>query len=166
MIIAYIDNQNLYMATKTSDDPWTVDMKRFRIYLRDKYGVEKAYLFMGAYMQQLHDMYMRFQEYGYILVWKQHAEVLVGKKKGNVDTDVVFFMMYDTYEDPSFDGAVLVSGDGDYKRTVDHLKLKGKLKKVLLPSAKNASSLYKTLPESDKAFLDGSSVRRKIGLKK
>ena len=121
---------------------------------------------MGAYKHEMHDLYMRFQEYGYILVWKQHAEVLAGKKKGNVDTDVVFFMMYDTYEDPDFDGAVLVSGDGDYMRTVDHLRMKGKLEKVLLPSKKNASSLYKSLPESDKAFLDGSSMRKKIGLRK
>ena len=46
---AYIDNQNLYMATKFADEPWLIDMKRFRIYLSEKYHVSKAYLFMGAH---------------------------------------------------------------------------------------------------------------------
>ena len=163
MNIAYIDNQNLYLATRNAPESWTVDMCRFRRYLRDKYDVERAYLFMGAYDDKMHAMYTRLQEYGYILVWRLHGAGLVGKKKGNVDTDVVFYMMYDAYEAEDMDGAVLVSGDGDYVRTVKHLKAKGKLAKVLLPSRHNASSLYKELPESDKALLDADGVKRKIG---
>ena len=59
--------------------------------------------------------------------------------------------------------AVLVSGDGDYFRTVEHLIVNGKFCKILLPSHKNASSLYKVLPEAYKAYLDTSQVRNKIG---
>ena len=43
---AYVDNQNLYLATKNAPEPWSVDMKRFRIYLLEKYKVERAYLFI------------------------------------------------------------------------------------------------------------------------
>ena len=33
---AFIDGQNLYMNTRASG--WTVDLVKFRIYLREKYG--------------------------------------------------------------------------------------------------------------------------------
>lgn len=160
---AYIDNQNLYMATRNSDEPWDVDMRRFRVYLREKYGVSQAYLFMGAFDYQRQDMYRLFQQFGYVLVFREHGIELKGRKKGNVDVDVVFEMMRDSYASRLMDKAVLVSGDGDYFRTVDHLINIGKFEKLLLPSRKNASSLYKRLPESVKAWLDGSSMRRKIG---
>ena len=43
---AFIDGQNLYMNTKASS--WTVDLTRFRVYLKERYNVEKAYYFLGA----------------------------------------------------------------------------------------------------------------------
>ena len=54
---AYIDNQNLYMATHCAPEPWDVDMKRFRVYLREKYNVANACLFMGTYNYGYQDMY-------------------------------------------------------------------------------------------------------------
>ncbi len=161
--IAYIDNQNLYMATKHAEDPWMIDMQRFRVYLEQKYGVVEAYLFMGSFDESMKDMYELFQRFGYILVWRSHGLAMKGAKKGNVDTDVVFQMMRDSYERDDIDRIVLVSGDGDYWRTVDHLCKKEKLERVLLPSRRNASSLYKMLPEARKAYLDNEHVKRKIG---
>ncbi len=79
-----------------------------------------------------------------------------------MDTDIVFQMMLDLYETENLDKIFLVSGDGDYWRTVRHIREKGKLGRVLLPSQKRASSLYKRLPESDKAYLDNPDVKRKI----
>ena len=160
---AYIDNQNLYMATHRADEPWDVDMRRLRVYLREKYHVVYAYLFMGAFDYSRQSMYMRFQECGYILVFREHGMEMKGKKKGNVDVDVVFEMMRDMYNTARMEKAVLVSGDGDYFRTVEHLIANGKFCKILLPSHKNASSLYKVLPEAYKAYLDASQVRNKIG---
>lgn len=52
---AYIDNQNLYMATHRAEDPWDVDMRRFRVYLREKYNVVNAYLFMGVFGTRMRD---------------------------------------------------------------------------------------------------------------
>lgn len=80
---AYIDNQNLYMATQRADDPWDIDMRRFRVYLKEKYNVVKAYLFMGAFELSHQEMYSRFNDYGYALVFREHSESLKGKKKGN-----------------------------------------------------------------------------------
>ena len=160
--IAYIDNQNLYMSTHHADDPWQVDMRRFRVYLKEKYGVETANIFVGAFDEKYRDMYKRFHDYGYALVFREHAGSQLSRKKGNVDADIVFEMMLDAYANPSMEKAVLVSGDGDYKKVVDHLIAIGKFERLLLPSHKNASFLYRKTPESFKAYLDQGNVRNRI----
>lgn len=127
--------------------------------------MDEAYLFMGAYDPQHQDTYMRFQKYGYILVFREHRINLTGKKKGNVDVDIVFHIMRDLYEDRDYDKVVLVSGDGDYFRMVEYLSKIGKLEKILLPSHKNASLLYKRLSDEYRVYLDSPSARVKFGLK-
>ena len=87
----------------------------------------------------------------------------LGHKKGNVDTDIVFYMMKDCYESDA--GAVLVSGDGDFCRTVEHVRDRGKLVKVLLPTHRNASSLYKRLGDEYRVYLDGKAMRKRFGKK-
>ena len=42
---AFIDSQNLNLAIRAQG--WKLDFARFRVYLRDKYKVEKAFLFIG-----------------------------------------------------------------------------------------------------------------------
>ena len=161
MNVAYIDNQNLQIATKSADEPWRVDMKRFRVYLREKYDVETAYLFMGAFDANKQQLYTMFQDFGYSLVWRLHSMEALGHKKGNVDTDIVFYVMRDCYE--SGTGVVLVSGDGDFCRTMEHVRDKGRLIKVLLPTHRNASSLYNRFGNEHRAYLDSNAMRKKIG---
>jgi uncharacterized LabA/DUF88 family protein len=69
----------------------------------------------------------------------------MAKKKGNVDTDIVFEVMKNLIDNKDFNKIVLVSGDGDYKKLVDYLIGKNKFKKILFPNKKFASSLYKGL---------------------
>ena len=42
---AFIDSQNLNLAIR--DQGWVLDYARFRVYLKDKYKVSKAFLFFG-----------------------------------------------------------------------------------------------------------------------
>ena len=43
----FIDGQNLYMGTaKLEINPWKIDLKRFYLYLKQKYNVDKAYYFL------------------------------------------------------------------------------------------------------------------------
>lgn len=42
---AYIDGANLYNGMGSLG--WKLDYKRFRIWLTEKYGIRKAYLFLG-----------------------------------------------------------------------------------------------------------------------
>ncbi|MDD5071770.1 MAG: hypothetical protein PHQ42_03475, partial [Patescibacteria group bacterium] len=64
---AFIDSQNLNLGIKSLG--WKLDFKKFRIYLKDKYRVNKAYLFLG-YIPENQNMYRKLQEYGYILIFK------------------------------------------------------------------------------------------------
>lgn len=60
---AFIDSQNLNLAIR--DQGWQLDFKRFRIYLREKYQVEKAFLFIG-YIEGNNSLYISLQEAGFL----------------------------------------------------------------------------------------------------
>ena len=91
---------------------------------------------------------------------------MMGKKKGNIDTDLVFEIMKSFIDEKDMDGVVLVSGDGDYKKVVDYLIEKNKFKKILFPNKKFASSLYRKIDVKFKANLEDVDVRKKIEYKK
>ena len=110
---AFIDGQNLTLGTTLSDQPWKIDLFRFRKYLQERYNVTKAYYFIGCLDENLQDLYDMIQEAGFVLVFRAHGGSLVSHKKGNVDTDVVFTMMKNFHEYPDVDKFYLISGDGD-----------------------------------------------------
>ena len=160
---AYIDGQNLRFGTAKANNPWTVDLRRFRIYLKDKYNVSDAYYFIGAYDPKHQELYNDLQRYGYIVVFREHSESSVSRKKGNVDTDIVFMVMKSIIENTGFDKIILVSGDGDYWRMVDYLISKDRFEKLLAPSKKGISSLYrKRTPDIYRDYLDSESIKSKI----
>lgn len=160
--IACIDGQNLYQWLD-----WTLDYTRFRVYLRDKYKVEKAYYFLG-FREKENDLYEKLQESWFILVFNLKWENLKSNKKGNVDTNLVFHTMKKLIEG-EFDRIVLVSWDGDYKMLVDYLVEKGRFKKVIAPNLKFASSLYKDKKNLDRKYftwLDNPDIKKKLEHKK
>ena len=162
--LAFIDGQNLYMGTACdSDNAWRINFKKFRIYLREKYNVERAYYYLGFVIDENQELYDMIQEAGFILTFRKHNSAMVGKKKGNVDTDIVFNIMKRLYKKESFDKIVIVSGDGDYRKLVDFLIKEGRFKKILFPNRKFASSLYNGIHLQFKAYLDDKGVKRKIG---
>ena len=142
---AFIDGQNLHMGTNSEDPAWSVDFLKFRKYLEQKYQVARAYYFLGFVIDKKTDLYDRIQEAGFILKFREHNSAMIGKKKGNVDADIIFDVMKKIYKNEPFDKIVLVSGDGDYKMLVDFLIEEGRFKKILFPNKKFASSLYKKL---------------------
>ena len=161
--IAYIDAQNLWMATTHGKDPWEVDAYKLRRYLRIKYKVAEAYYFIGVELGEHQKLYDLLKDAGFKLIFREHPEKAVSKKKGNVDVDVVFTMLVDAYERPDeYDKAILISNDGDYFRVVEHLLAKGKLGKVLFPSRKNSSSLYKKISNEFYAYLDESGLKESL----
>ena len=139
---AFIDGQNLHLGTKS--DGWEIDLFRFRVYLKEKYGVSDAYYFLGCVSDENTELYTAIQKAGFVLIFREHNSAMLGTKKGNVDTDVVFEMMRSLIDEPGMDKVVLVSGDGDYKKAVDYILKKRKFLKILFPN-KRYSSLYKKL---------------------
>ena len=129
-----------------------------------KYEVKKAYYFLGSYDVALTDLYNAIQAAGFILTFREHSSRMTGQKKGNVDTDIVFFIMRELYKDDDLDKVVLVSGDGDYWRMVDFLIKEDKLFKILFPNKNNASSLYRKLKPQYFDHLDYNAVKKKIEL--
>jgi hypothetical protein len=70
-------------AGRGRNQGWLLDFKKFRRYLKDKYGIQKAFVFIG-FMPQNQCLYTSLQEYGYILVFKPTLMLPKGKVKGNV----------------------------------------------------------------------------------
>ena len=146
--IAYIDGQNLYRGTTEEEPMWEASLKKTRSYLTEKYNVTKAYYYMGYRIDNdfYKAIYKGIKEAGFILKFRQHNIEMMGEKKGNVDTDIVFDIMKRLYEKPeSFNKIILVTGDGDYFKLVDFLIEKNRLEKILFPKRRYASSLYLSL---------------------
>ncbi len=158
---AFIDGQNLHLGTK--EKGWSVNHLKFRKYLSDKYNVTEAYYFLGFISEDEQDLYDNLQKAGFILAFWERSSALKGKKKGNVDCDIVFSIMKKLVDGQSFDKIILVSGDGDYKKLVDFLIKKGKFEKILFPNTEFASSLYKKLGAG---FFDSlENIKSKIAQK-
>lgn len=139
--IALIDGQNLHLGTKT--DGWILDHKKFKVYLSDKYGVKEAHYFMGYLKHEYNDLYISLQKSGYLLHHREYHEYATSQKKGNVDSNIIFFAMRLLVEQENFDKLVLVSGDGDYFDLVKYFIKKQKFEKILFPSRNSRSLLYK-----------------------
>jgi len=138
VIYAFIDSQNLNLGVKSRG--WRLDFGKFRIFLRDKYHVTQAYLFIG-YLPTNQPLYTQLQKDGYIIVFKPVLEVRKNKRvkiKGNVDAELVLHTMieYNHYRK-----AIIVSGDGDFHCLIEYLEEKGKLAKIIVPNRKYSSLL-------------------------
>ncbi len=151
---AFIDSSNLYLGVK--DLGWSLDFKKFRIYLKEKYKVEKAYLFIGN-VPENGNLYKDLQEDGYVLILKPTIPNEEGELKGNVDADLVLQAMvdYDVYNK-----AVIVSGDGDFYSLVHHLYKNNKLLRVIAPNMQSSSQLIRG--ESKGLFMSLDNSKKKL----
>jgi uncharacterized LabA/DUF88 family protein len=134
---AFIDSQNLNLGVL--DQGWKLDFVRFRVYLEDKFFVNKAFLFIG-YIKGNEALYTRLQEDGYICIFKPTLELPNGKVKGNVDAEMVLHTMI---EKENFDKAVIVTGDRDFSCLVDYLRREEKLVALVVPNIYKYSGLLK-----------------------
>jgi len=136
---AYIDGANLHKGVKELG--WKLNYQRFRTWLREKYGITRAYIFIGL-VQKHKDLYTNLQEAGFTLVFKETTYDNDGKVKGNCDTDLVLKVAIDYFE-KNFNKALLVSSDGDYACLVKFLNEKSVLRSLVSPSNKCSFLLRK-----------------------
>jgi uncharacterized LabA/DUF88 family protein len=150
-VYAFIDSQNLNIGTQKFG--WKMNWARFRQFLTEHYGVEKAFMFIG-YIPENEDLYEKMHEAGYMVVLKPTFDVtkprIEGEKtddeerdkdkpiKGNIDADLVLWAMK---EMSNYHKAIIVSGDGDFYSLIEYLEGKGRLLHLLTPSG-HYSRLY------------------------
>lgn len=138
VVYAFIDSQNLNLGVRSQG--WKLDWRIFRQYLRNKYNVERAYLFIGR-LTGNESLYTRLQECGFILVFKPVMEHKEGEKiiiKGNVDAELVLHSMIHLNV---YDKAIIISGDGDFHCLVEYLIEKKKFLKLLVPTKRYSGLL-------------------------
>lgn len=131
-VYAFIDSQNLNLGIKA--EGWKLDFRKFHLYLKNKYNVSKAYLFIGQVAGN-ETMYQALEEMGYILVFKPTMQYMKNGKEvttGNVDAELVLYASAMTFN--HYDEAIIVSGDGDFYCLIEYLEDKDKLLKVLVPN--------------------------------
>ncbi|HVZ58875.1 MAG TPA: NYN domain-containing protein [Patescibacteria group bacterium] len=137
-VYAFIDSQNLNLGVRSQG--WRLDFARFRVYLADKYKVEKAFLFIG-FLPKNRELYSSLTKAGYVLIYKPVVEPKGrAKAKGNVDAELVLHAMI---EFPHYKKAVIVSGDGDFHCLVEYLEKRRKLARIIVPNRKYSSLLRK-----------------------
>jgi uncharacterized LabA/DUF88 family protein len=134
---AFIDSQNLNLSIRSLG--WILDFKKFRKYLKDKYSVSTAYLFIG-YIEGNNDLYISLQEAGFICIFKPTLIYKDGTTKGNCDAELVLQAMIDFEK---YSKAVIITGDGDFYCLIKYLIGKDKLKAVLIPNRLKFSALLK-----------------------
>ena len=154
---AFIDSQNLNLGVASLG--WKLDYGRFRIYLREKYSVSVAYLFIG-YIPSNQDLYSYLQSRGYVLVFKPTLADGDGQIKGNVDADLVLQAMIDFQK---YDKAVIVTSDGDFYSLVRYLYINQKLERVISPYIRTCSVLLKKTAKEKISFMD--NLRHKLACK-
>lgn len=136
---AFIDSQNLNLGVRSLG--WQLDYKKFRLYLKNKYHIEQAYLFIGKTIGN-QDLYSGLMKAGYILVFKPTvAYIENGKKtmKGNVDAELVLYASAKVYEE--YDKAVIISGDGDFYCLAEYLEENNKLLRIITPNRRYSKLL-------------------------
>ena len=138
--IAYIDAANLYHGARSIRV--ALDYLRLRVWLKEKLGIQTAYLFIGL-VSKNSNLYVMLQKAGYVLVFKETTVDGEGTPKGNCDADLVLRSVRDVFE-TSYDKAVIVSSDGDYASLVQFLIDKDKMRMVVSPSNKCSLLLRKT----------------------
>ena len=136
---AHIDASNLKFGIEQSG--WKLDYKSFRSWLRDKFGVSRAILFMGLIPNNA-DLYNHLQSIGYNISFKPTITSKEGRTKGNVDGELILAIAKDFYE-KNLESVVLVSGDGDYHCVVEFLKEKKIPISIVSPNKKYLSLLLK-----------------------
>lgn len=151
---AFIDGQNFHKGS--AEAGISVDYKRFRIYLKEKYRVENAYLFMG-YLPGNAEMYAKRKAQGYLLEFKPVLEARgEQKQKGDVDAHLAFTVMRQYSE---YAQAVIVTSDGDYDTMVSYLRREGKLAAVISPNRKKCSALLKIAAAGKMQFLEDFAAK-------
>jgi len=169
IVYAFIDSQNLNLGVQKVG--WKMDWRALRVYLKDKYNVSKAFMFIG-YIVENESLYEHLHELGYLIVLKPTVDVSTPQDnshevnneehksvvKGNIDADLVLYAMKEL---PNYNKAIIVSGDGDFVSLVEYLAEKNKLLHIMTPNWQYSS----LLKPWDKYIIRIDQLRKQLAYK-
>lgn len=150
---AFIDSQNLNLGVRSLG--WQLDFKKFRTYLRHRFRVKKAFLFIG-YIESNQKLYDFLEKAGYILIFKPTVKA-GGVIKGNVDAELVLHAMIEL---DNYEKAVIVSGDGDFCCLIKYLDEQNKLETIIVPNLKKYSSLLREFSQRGLIYFLNDAKKR------
>ncbi len=137
-ISLFVDGGNFFYMQK-KDLGWWVDPRKLLDYIRSKGNLIDANYYVGkdAHPETRQDKYLKALTYmGFSLITKDLKNILQDdgtyKQTANLDIEIVLDM-FNTIE--HYDMAVLVSGDGDFERSINLLKARGR--RYLIMATKN-----------------------------
>lgn len=151
---AFIDGNNLNLGIKSMG--WKLDFCKFRRYLKEKYKIKIAYIFLG-FVAGNQSLYSSLQGAGFILSFKPTVPDKDGNVKGNIDANLVLQAMIDYKK---YDKAIIITSDGDFYCLAQYLYEKDKLLKVMSPYVKTCSSLLRRAAKEKIVFMD--NLRKKL----
>lgn len=154
---AFVDSQNVNV--NISKLGWKLDWRRFRVYLREKYDVEKAYLFIGL-IPGNEKLYCALEKADFVVVFKPTLPSKKNEVKGNCDAELVLQAMIDFKK---YDRAVIATSDGDFHCLIQHLLDRKKLECLLVPNRFRYSALLKV---AGKKLASMNDLRKKLEYKK
>ncbi len=146
---AFIDTHNIICGMENLG--WRIDWLNFRKYLRKKYLIGKAFIFVG-YISRYKEQYQYFTNCGFEVVFKD-----VYNKQANVDVELTMQIFI---EINNFDRAIIVSGDGDFVSLIKYLKTQNKFEKVMATSLLETSRALRQTVSGEVMFL--SEIRHLI----
>jgi len=159
---AFIDGQNMQVGTQKSKKSWIVDFDKLYTYLKYSYSTGRMYYYIGYRKTGFDKLYKKIEDAGFILVFKSHKELQASRKKGNVDSDIIFDIMNFLYTRELVGKVILIAGDGDYFKLVESLILANKFEKILFPDRDGASTLYKALGNKYFVHMEDGDIREKL----
>lgn len=157
-VAVFVDGANLFYL-KSNSLHWSIDLKKLLEYIEEHYGaVVDAYYYIG--LEATPDAGMQgflnaLPKIGYALRTKP-IKTVGGKRKGNLDVEIVLDM-FSTID--LYDTAVLVSGDGDFDRALQLLRVKGKRFKVFSTEGFVAHELRNT---AGMHYIDLANLRAEL----
>ena len=155
-----MDGSNTFYTQKKLG--WHIDAEKLLIYCKTFGQITEAVYYSGEKQDVNQKKYLDKLAYiGYSLVTKPvktiyDTECSQTIQKANLDIEIVIdmFNMVDRY-----DIAILISGDGDFERALQHLKSKGKEVKVISTRGCVATELVRIAGIN---YIDLHSIRKCI----
>ena len=145
---AFTDGQNLDKSIK--EQGWLINNRKFRLFLTSKFAVIKAFYFIG-YIKNYLPLYRDLRKNNYSMCFRKPVIDRNGSIKANVDSNLITHVLIKIN---SYDKAVIVSSDGDFRCLVEHLLKVEKFERVLAPCRDGCSVLLRKAAGSRIDYLD------------